>query len=220
MFLECDVVGNEAVGAFGIGGAVSASYSEGVVFSGCLFSGNAAGDRGGAVGAYLSSFTLDGCTIAGNSAEVGGGGVCADRSTTSLDHCTVYGNSAAFGSGILCRVDGQVVLDRAITAFGIGGEAIRCEDATTASLSCCDLYGNEGGDWVGSISDQYGTNGNTSADPLFCDPGDEDFTLHANSPCAPDSNPDCGLIGARPVACSSTPVEQTTWGALKSMFRR
>jgi hypothetical protein len=88
------------------------------------------------------------------------------------------------------------------------------------TLVCCDLYGNAGGDWVGGIAGQAGQNGNLSRDPLFCGFEGDDFTLHSDSPCAPDSTPDCGLIGAWPVNCSSTPVEQTTWGALKSMFRR
>jgi hypothetical protein len=113
-----------------------------------------------------------------------------------------------------------VTADRTIVAFGTTGEAVRCDGTTTVALSCCDVFGNEGGDWVGSISDQYGINGNISADPLFCNPGIGDFTLHANSPCAPDSNPDCGLIGAWPVGCADTPVETTTWGAIKAIYRQ
>jgi hypothetical protein len=115
-----------------------------------------------------------------------------------------------------------MALTRTIVAFGIwqAEGAVQCMDAASTTLSCCDLYGNEGGNGVGSISRQYGINGNISADPLFCNAGSEDFTLHANSPCAPDSNPDCGLIGAWPVNCSSTSVELTTWGAVKAMFRR
>jgi hypothetical protein len=217
---ECSFVGNATLVDYGFGGAVCASNSEGAVFSGCIFAGNAASEQGGAVMAYISSLTFEGCTFFDNSAEDGGGAVRTYRSSASLNGCTLYGNRAVTGSGVLCRVDGQVVLDRTIAAFGIGGEAIRCEDATTATLSCSDLYGNEGGDWVGSIGEQYGANGNVSADPLFCDIAGDDYTLHANSPCAPDSNPDCGLIGAWPVGCADTPVEKTTWGAIKAMFRR
>jgi hypothetical protein len=217
---ECSFVENATIGEYGFGGGVCASFSEGAEFSGCIFAGNAASEQGGAVRAFMSVLTFHGCTFSGNSAEGGGGGVCTYRSNASLNGCTLYANSAVTGSGVLCRVGGQVVLDRVIVAFGVAGEAIRCEDATTAALSCCDLYGNEGGDWVGAISDQYGTNGNISADPLFCNAGIEDFTLHADSACAPDSNPDCGLIGAWPVACSATPVEGTTWGGIKAMFRR
>jgi hypothetical protein len=66
------------------------------------------------------------------------------------------------------------------------------------------VYGNAGGDWVGCIADQYGVNGNFSADPLFCDPTHDDFTLAATSPCAPENSPgECGLIGAWPVGCET-----------------
>ena len=87
--------------------------------------------------------------------------------------------------------------------------------------SCCDLYDNTGDDytapWWG-----FG-NGNFSADPLVCDADAGDFTLHSDSPCLPGNHPDgaaCGLIGALDVGCGpSTSVEQTSWGAVKEMFR-
>ncbi|MCK4306458.1 MAG: hypothetical protein KAY24_19610, partial [Candidatus Eisenbacteria sp.] len=44
--------------------------------------------------------------------------------------------------------------------------------------------------------------GNISADPLFCDPDNADFTLAESSQCSPAGNPSCGLIGARPVGCA------------------
>jgi hypothetical protein len=102
------------------------------------------------------------------------------------------------------------------SAIGFGGSG------TTAVLTCCDLYGNEGGDWVGPISGQYGIDGNICEDPLFCDPTNMDFTLHADSPCAPFTppNPECDLIGAWPVGCGPTGVMETTWGAIKAMFQR
>ena len=69
------------------------------------------------------------------------------------------------------------------------------------------------------MADQYGIRGNISADPLFCAPGEDDFRLQEGSPCAPDYNPDCGLIGAWPVGCGGTPTEETSWGSLKALYR-
>lgn len=43
-------------------------------------------------------------------------------------------------------------------------------------------------------------------------------TIDAVSPCAPDNNPACGLVGALGVGCD-TPVEWTSWGSIKAMFR-
>jgi hypothetical protein len=69
------------------------------------------------------------------------------------------------------------------------------------TLSCCNIYGNSGGDWISYIASQADSNGNFSADPLFCDTTSGDFHLQSNSPCAPANN-SCGeLIGALPVAC-------------------
>jgi hypothetical protein len=56
------------------------------------------------------------------------------------------------------------------------------------------------------MSDPTGQNGNISVDPLFCDVANLDLTLHADSPCAPEQQPTCGLIGALPVGCEASAV--------------
>ena len=57
---------------------------------------------------------------------------------------------------------------------------------------------------------------NVALDPLFCDGGTADLTLHADSPCAPNNSPaGCGLIGACPVGCEGVPVEKVTWSRIK-----
>ncbi len=59
--------------------------------------------------------------------------------------------------------------------------------------------------------------GNISADPLFCDPAAGDLRLQEGSPCAPGT--ECDLMGAWPVGCDVTPAAETTWGAIKALFR-
>ncbi len=45
-------------------------------------------------------------------------------------------------------------------------------------------------------------------DPLFCDASGGDFTLAADSPCAPANSPfGCNLIGALPVGCQVLAIE-------------
>jgi hypothetical protein len=112
------------------------------------------------------------------------------------------------------------VLTNCIIAFGTpGGPAIGCElEGSYPTLICCDVFGNAGGDWVDCIAGQEGGNGNISADPLFCDRPGGDFTIDAASPCAPAHSGGCGLIGALGVDCDS-PVEATSWGAIKARFR-
>ena len=115
---------------------------------------------------------------------------------------------------------GPSSFENTIIAFSRWGAAV-AGAGTLPILACCDIYGNEGGDWVGVIEDQYGINGNISADPLFCDPENGDFTLHEDSPCAPFTPPneECDLIGAWPVGCEVTAIHSTSWGGIKAMFR-
>jgi len=141
-----------------------------------------------------ASPTLTGCTLSGNQAAEGGAFVCAEDSTPTLAHC--------------------------IIAFSQSGGAVYCEhEESQPLLECCDLYGNAGGDWVGCIADQYGVDGNFSADPLFCDAPTGDFTLASNSPCLPGGN-DCGeLIGAHGQGCEESLVKASSWGSIKAMHR-
>lgn len=95
-----------------------------------------------------------------------------------------------------------------------------------ADLTACNVYGNGGGDWVDCIAGQSSSNGNFSADPLFCRAEFGDLTLHEDSPCLPGNHPqggDWGLIGAWDLGCNATgiaeSVEETSWGAIKAMFR-
>lgn len=109
-------------------------------------------------------------------------------------------------------------LANTIIASSLAGAGILCSFSHPPVLTCCDIHGNAGGDWTGAIAGQLGINGNISADPLFCDPAADDFTLRGDSPCAPGG--ECGLIGAWPVGCDPTPAVESTWGAIKSLFRR
>ena len=58
-------------------------------------------------------------------------------------------------------------------------------------------------------------------DPLFCDIASNDYSLCTNSPCLPEGNPWGVTIGAHGEGCPScnTPVESTSWGAIKALYR-
>jgi hypothetical protein len=136
----------------------------------------------------------------------------------ALVECTFYGNSSSYSVIWVGTIYQETVIERTIVAFSSSGAALDGWSTDPVVVRCCDLYGNAGGDWVHGFEDDLGVDGNISADPLFCDPGTEDYRLQEGSPCGPDYNPECGLVGAWPVGCGGTPVEQTTWGALKSLF--
>ena len=106
-----------------------------------------------------------------------------------------------------------------LTFNGPGANLIYCTGGGDPILTCSDIYGNECGDWEGCIADQAGINGNFSADPLFCDWENGDFTVAEDSPCRPAGNT-CGVqVGAFGAGCEGTSVDVMSWGTLKGKYR-
>ena len=198
-----------------------------IPFTDCVFSGNTAIQEGGAI---LGPAQLTGSALHANSATWGGAVavINAGPITAAISDCVLFRNSAvfggacdflasrgsiasstlafdsgSFGGGVSLRDSSTVTLDNTIIGFGTSGEAVLCEDAGSVPvLACSDIFGNAGGDWTACIADQLGINGCFAADPLFCAPLADDFTLAETSPCAPAHSPaGCGLIGALPVGC-------------------
>ena len=122
-------------------------------------------------------------------------------------------------SGLDCSASSFAILEDTIISHSATGTAVTCDGTSTATLSCCDVYGNAGGDWVGCIADQAVINGNFSADPLYCDPDAGDFTLQLDSPCAPPGVTGCELVGALPVGCGTTSIDEDTWTRIKGRYR-
>ena len=88
----------------------------------------------------------------------------------------------------------------------------------SVSIQCNDVWANPGGNWIG-MDDPTGTDGNISADPVFCLAQMDNYYLADISPCSPAHSPEgCGLIGALDVQCGSTRIAETTWGRLKARF--
>ncbi len=123
-------------------------------------------------------------------------------STGALVQCTFFGNGAPYGGNISSDCSSNTSISGCIVAASVAGEGVYKDSSSEAVLDCTDIFGNAGGDWVEAIADQYGVNGNICLDPLFCDAENGDFTLREGSPCLPEFNPDCGLIGALGQGCS------------------
>ena len=209
-FLRCFFDHNDAADC---GGGMSSAGGAAPVLTECMFSENRAGGCGdgfGGAALYIvnASAEITRCTFS----ETGDIAIRAS-SSPSLTGCTLYNTTInlAFSTG-------ATTIHNTIIAFS-SGRAITCFADENVVLTCCDLFGNAGGDWVGCIAGQAGQNGNISADPRFCDAPAGDFTLHGDSPCAPEQS-GCGLIGAWPVACGATAIEPATWGRIKTVFGR
>lgn len=194
---DCGFTANYA----SIGGAISCGAGA-PTFTACRVTDNESLHGGAGMCCNSADPLLIGCTFEANAGEAGGAIGCYESSAPTLEQCTLIGNSAAYGSGLYCGYASAPVLTRTIITQGGEGQAIH-GSPEAITLECCDIYDNAGGDWVDAIADQLGENGNISLDPMFCDAGSDEYTIHAQSPCAPGSypNPECDLIGAWPVDC-------------------
>ena len=196
------IVGNRIernTGHEGGGLIINQLTSPSLVVAGNLFANNLATLFGG--GVYINNGTTPtvyGNTIVSNTANGNGGGVWyTDGSNSSVHHNVIALNSAPSGAGI--------------EAYGPTG---------VIALSCNDVWNNAGGNYGGFLADQTGSNGNLSADPLFCGPATDDWTLNAGSPASAAGSGGCGLIGAYDVGCGPTAAAPTTWGAIKALYRK
>ena len=185
-------------------------------------------------GASLFGGSVTRCIFIGNGVsgssdfgEMDRGGAIACEANTRISDCIFVGNNATLGDAI---AGAQVVITRCTLLGGIYVEVAGSVSYTIVAraacsgpivFSCTNLYGNTEGDILCGAD----AGGNFSADPQFCavDPATSmNFTLQADSPCAPGNHPDglsCGPIGAAPVGCGTVSVTPTTWSRLKSLYR-
>ncbi|MBN2170032.1 MAG: right-handed parallel beta-helix repeat-containing protein [Candidatus Krumholzibacteriota bacterium] len=210
---NCVFAGNTS---YMFGGALAASFAT-ITIDGCVFEGNSAG-RGGALALDEGDdVAVTGCLFAGNMAGNAGGALLVEYGGTTITNCTFAGNQAAEGI-IASGSNGDPLVANCLLALNTGGGAFACAESGVLACTCCDAWGNTGGDWTDCIAGQLGVDGNISANPLFCDITRSDYSIAADSPCAPDNN-ECGtLIGAFDVGCGGVPVREATWGAVKSLY--
>lgn len=205
------------------GGGLRLDNSSAAVFTDVVFIGNEASAYGGgvsAIGEFRPTFVRP--VFLENRAESGGAIRAVAGAELSVISGTFFRN-ASLGGTVHCGSRSAANLENCIIAYALEGAAVVCSAWYTGEvkLTCSDLYGNEGGNWTGCIEGQEAENGNFSEDPLFCgdlNPGTP-VALAADSPCAPENNPECGLVGAFEVACGFTSVHHLTWGRIKALWR-
>jgi len=156
----------------------------------------------GASASVTMSYTLvDSC---GTGIEVQAGGACTFPNETIVNCST----------GALFTGGSPTLRYSIIASCGTG---VQC--AGSATLTCNDLWNN---------ATNYGgcSAGPTDffTDPIFCfltPPSPDLYYLHSTSPCWTMSNPCSKKIGAfvSRTGCTGTSVEETTWGAIKDMYR-
>jgi predicted outer membrane repeat protein len=244
--MQCRIENCEATAASGGGGGMACEVGSPTLVD-VVFSGNR-GRYGGGLFAVLNSLpTLTRVTFEGNEGESGGGGIYYDGSHSleeiTLTDCTFYSNSCpgSYGGGGLyverasptftgCTFAwnstysngtsmylhvSSPTIENSILSFGHGGSALY-PPSEGATIARCIVYGNENGDWLpGAVSDTL------NRDPRFCGVLSGDLALCDNSWALPENNDWTVLMGAHGEGCGPclTPVEGSSWGKLKALYR-
>jgi predicted outer membrane repeat protein len=222
---DCLFTGNKAEPYSG--GAIACWQSSPYIL-GSTFLENSAGLDGGAMICNSTCLaTIRDCRFIGNTAGRSGGAIRSfDATQVDVATSTLTGNSASvLGGGISTELSGPLIIKQTIVAFSALGEGVACTASDNVTVSCSDIYGNAGGNWVGCLTDQLVSNENIEADPMFCDPGNDNYFVRTNSPCLPQYNA-CGLLmgahgsGCGPGLSAGSSVEPSSWGKVKARYRR
>lgn len=204
--INCIFRGNSTVGANQQGGAIFCDEASPVI-SDCVFEGNTA-VFGGAIGVSdISSPVITNCLFVGNEALHSGAGIFAHNQDAhvTISSCTFQDNITPTNTGVLVSYNhGRLDVNHTILGSSTGYSATIVLP-TDIQFTCSNIFGNSTGDWYGHFADQLGADGNINLDPLFCmdSNANQPYGIHEDSPCSPEYNPDCGLIGYHPVACGS-----------------
>lgn len=170
-------------------------------------------DRYTVVNIQVSSVLLENNLFYSNNADA----INMGYSNADIRFNTIVGNR----EGISIDSNNNVTIQNNIIVSNI--EGINCNSpAENIVIECNNIWNNTSGNYLGTITDQTGINGNISLDPLFCGiPRSGNFYLQSDSPCAASNVPEfCNGIrmGAYPVYCD-VGTEETSWGKIKSLYK-
>jgi hypothetical protein len=158
---NCSFSGN----AGGIGGGMGTSGGSPMVTS-CTFLDNTADFGAGMLNGGGSGATVVNSAFSGNTATSDGGGMHNAGSTVTVINCTLTGNSAAVGGGLSNEESSPTVANSIL--WGNSPDEV---SGSTPTVTYSDVQGGAPGI------------GNIDVDPLFVDPGNDDYRLSAGSPC-------------------------------------
>ncbi|MCK4343155.1 MAG: hypothetical protein KAY37_15680 [Phycisphaerae bacterium] len=195
------------------GGGIYCSNASPTI-TGCVIAGNSANYNGGGMRIRYSSATLTGCVITGNRGGNDGGGLYLSDSSALLYNCTISGNLAMDqGGGIFggCHPENTIIWGNCAENDGEDGDEWYGNGANWVE-DCCNDINLAGVDGFGIMTVYCTWGADIDADPLFCDPRScqaaptaaGDYHLQPASPCLPEQQPICGLIGALD-ACPADP---------------
>lgn len=155
--------------------------------------------------------TISGNTVASGPIGASGAGVDCFATVTPtspvIARNTIVGNSGSSGAGIHCENSSPNIQNN-IIASNTGGGGVHLINGGSPAISYCNVYGNTTDNYA-NMTDQTGTNGNISVDPLFVDAASGNYRLQSTgghwggaawvvdaqtSPCVDAGNPDSAYV--------------------------
>jgi hypothetical protein len=202
-----------------------------VVIERNIFLENTADDKGG--GLYLATinvsefivewnlFLRNEAKLSINNSSGAGGGLYAEDARGSLMNNTFVGNISrdsreCGGGGIGLSINvGTFHVEHNIIAYNQDC-GIACINSHGARVGQNLLWENEGGDLGSSdrACPEEWASLMTIANPFFCDPDADDYTVAENSPAL---EPEVMGAFSEP-GCGKVPVHPTTWGRIKAKY--
>jgi len=193
--------------AGGDGGGISIRSQESNVTldSVSIIENSAGGDGGGLALSYCrDNIVLVGVLIADNLTNQRGGGVASTYSNPTFQNVTISGNSASEGGGGISSLNESSVTCRNSILWNNSPVEVHFHpnnESNYISFYYCDIQGGQGAIVTSDIGTVRWQAGNINANPLFCNPGDFDYHLGENSPCAGTENSGTDM-GAFDVGCA------------------
>ena len=216
VFLNCTIEGNTGLEGGGLAYAMAGDHME---MTGCRFESNTSVQRGGGIAVLGGSSTagiviVSDCEFVSNRGENAAGAVwVSDVDVFRALNSLFINNSAALDGGVtrneqIFEAVNCTFVGNEVDADGVADSFRGARsDADTNLLNCIVVNASStshGG--TGDLNARYSLipeapsgmadgNGNFNADPMFTDPGMEDYTLMAGSP-AIDAGDSQGKMGA------------------------
>ena len=227
VMIETSVVGNTAANT---GGGIVLKDDANLIGDQLFVTGNISEGLGGGLYINNANPVFDFLLVADNSASSGGGIYIRSSSFPVLNNATISNNSAnLYGDGLYLRDNCEVNIRNSII-FGNNSNQIYFRDIGNEpelDIDYCSIEGGQSGVQTNDNADLFWGNYNIDQDPFFCNPNNNNFYLHENSPCltAGEGNniigcfgSNCGPINTGPVWYVGVNGNDGTDGSIENPF--
>ncbi len=208
--VDCSFIENYAPTHSGAAVAIQSSH---LSFERCSFIENRTGVFSGAIAAHSSVLDVQDCLFLRNRSYDVAGAIYLYLSGGLIRNNTFHDNRSPGRATVVIHQSDAAIVERNIFSADQAGYGLQFYQG--GGGHACNLYWDNA---AGALSGAALAADELIADPLFCNAAAEHFELYDMSPAAADHSA-CGqLIGAFPVACSTTGVERSSFSAIKALY--